>query len=63
MDADELVQIAERMLFDAEEAYRLDPSSANQRRVMKAWTAVRRARERQRDDPVDAAEAPAAPDG
>jgi hypothetical protein len=43
-DADDLVQIAERALFDAEQAYRLDPSEANQRRVMKAWSAVRRAR-------------------
>lgn len=45
MDADELIQIAERQLADAEEAYRLDPSEANQRRIMKAWSAVRRARE------------------
>lgn len=44
---DELIQIAERALFDAERAYRLDPSDANQRRVMKAWSAVRAARERQ----------------
>ena len=43
--ADELVQTAERQLADAEEAYRLDPSDANQRRIMRAWSLVRRARE------------------
>ena len=43
-DPDELVQIAERALFEAEEAYRLDPSEVNQRRVMKALSAVRSAR-------------------
>jgi hypothetical protein len=42
---EELIQIAERQLADAEEAYRLDPSDANQRRIMRAWSAVRRARE------------------
>lgn len=41
----ELIQVAERQLADAEEAYRVDPSEANQRRIMKAWSAVRRARE------------------
>ena len=46
VDADEeLIQVAERQLADAEEAYRLDPSDANQRRIMRAWAAVRRARE------------------
>lgn len=59
MDEDEeLVQLAERQLADAEEAYRLDPSDANQRRIMKAWSAVRRAREmheRRRDRPPPAA--------
>jgi hypothetical protein len=41
----ELIQITERQLADAEEAYRVDPSDANQRRVMKAWAAVRQARD------------------
>jgi hypothetical protein len=45
---DELVQIAERQLADAEETYRLDPSDANQRRIMKAWSVVRRTRDRAR---------------
>ena len=40
----ELIQVTERQLADAEEAYRLEPSDANQRRIMKAWSAVRRAR-------------------
>ena len=40
----ELIQATERQLADAEEAYRLEPSGANQRRIMKAWSAVRRAR-------------------
>ena len=42
---DELIQLTERQLADAEEAYRLDPSDANQRRIMKAWSAVRRIRD------------------
>ena len=42
---DELVQIAERQLADAEEAYRHDPSDGNRRRIMKAWSAVRSARD------------------
>ncbi len=41
----ELVQIAERALADAEQAYRLDPSEEHQRKVMQAWSFVRRARE------------------
>ena len=45
MADEDLVQIAERALADAEEAYRLDPSDANQRRVMSAWSFVRRARQ------------------
>jgi hypothetical protein len=46
VDADqELIQLTERQLADAEEAYRLEPSDVNQRRIMKAWSAVRRARE------------------
>jgi hypothetical protein len=40
----ELIQVSERQLADAEEAYHLEPSDANQRRIMKAWSAVRRAR-------------------
>ena len=40
----ELIQVTERQLADAEEAYRLEPSDANQRRIMEAWSAVRRAR-------------------
>jgi hypothetical protein len=51
VDADELIQITERQLADAEQAYRLDPSEANQRKVMQAWSAVRQARERERDQP------------
>jgi hypothetical protein len=46
MAEDDLVQMAERALADAEEAYRLDPSDANQRRVMSAWSFVQRTRER-----------------
>jgi hypothetical protein len=45
---EEMIQITERQLADAEEAYRLDPSDANQRRIMKAWSAVRAARSQQR---------------
>jgi hypothetical protein len=45
MTEDNVVQVAERALADAEEAYRLDPSDANQRRVMSAWSFVQRARE------------------
>jgi hypothetical protein len=46
MDSTEdLIQVAERQLADAEEAYRIDPSDANQRRTMKAWSVVRRARD------------------
>jgi hypothetical protein len=44
MDAEELIQAAERQLADAEAAYRVDPTEANQRRIMRAWSAVRRAR-------------------
>ena len=47
MGADEeLIQIVERQLADAEDTYRLDPSDVNQRRIMRAWSAVRRARGR-----------------
>jgi hypothetical protein len=53
VDADELVQMTERALYDAEQAYRLDASEANQRRVMKAWAAVRAARGRQRGDDAE----------
>jgi hypothetical protein len=45
MADEDLVQVAERALAEGEEAYRQDPSDANQRRVMSAWTFVRRARE------------------
>jgi hypothetical protein len=41
---DELIQIAERQLAEAEKAYRSDPSPANQRRIVKRWNAVREAR-------------------
>jgi hypothetical protein len=41
---DELIQIAERQLAEAEKAYRRDPSPANQRRIVKRWDAVREAR-------------------
>jgi hypothetical protein len=40
----ELIQIAERQLAEAEEAYRRDPSPKNQRRIVKRWDAVREAR-------------------
>ena len=50
VDLDELIQVAERQLADAEEAYRLDPSDANQRRIMKAWSVVRRARDQVRNE-------------
>jgi hypothetical protein len=60
-DADELVQVAERALFDAEEAYRLDPSDANQRRLMQAWSFVRRARDQRAGDTA-AEPSPAADD-
>ncbi len=45
-DHAELVQVAERALADAEEALRLGPTEANQRRVMSAWSLVRKTRER-----------------
>jgi hypothetical protein len=41
---DELIQILERQLAEAEKAYRSDPSPANQRRIVKRWAAVREAR-------------------
>ena len=53
MDAHELVQVTERALYDAEQAYRLDASEANQRRAMKAWAAVRAARGRQSGDDAE----------
>jgi hypothetical protein len=49
MASDDEVQLAERALLDAEQAYRAEPSEANQRRVMRAWAEVRQAR----DEPVD----------
>jgi hypothetical protein len=51
VDAEELIQLAERQLADAESAYRLDPSEANQRKIMRAWSAVRRARGEGEGDP------------
>jgi hypothetical protein len=33
--SEELIQVAERQLADADEAYRRDPSDANQHRIMK----------------------------
>jgi len=61
MEADnELIQLAERQLAAAEEAaYRVDPSDANQRRIMRAWTAVRRARGEEQTSPLN----PLAPPG
>lgn len=50
---EELIQLTERQLANAEEAYRLDPSEANQRRIMKAWSAVRRARGEMGADPAN----------
>ena len=44
-DPDELVQIAERALADAEDMLRVAPAEANQRRVMSAWSFVREAPE------------------
>jgi hypothetical protein len=58
-DADELVQIAERALADAEELLRQDPTEANQRRVMSAWSFVRRAREAAQRDGTKVGEHPA----
>jgi hypothetical protein len=55
---DELIQIAERQLADAEAAYRVDPSEANQRRIMRSWTAVREARDT--SEPDDTAKSPEA---
>jgi hypothetical protein len=60
VNAEELVQITERHLADAEEAYRRNPSDANQRRIMSAWTAVRRAWEHAREA-RHAEESPTAP--
>jgi hypothetical protein len=56
---EELVQMAERKLADAEEAYRLDPSDANQRRIMRAWSVVRLACESQGEGHAE--ERPAVP--
>jgi hypothetical protein len=52
VERDDLVQVAERELLEAEKAYRADPSDANQRRVMRAWTEVRRARGEPSDNDV-----------
>jgi hypothetical protein len=59
--AHELIQLTERALFDAEQALRVDPTEANRQRVLKAWSAVREARERQQaqgDQPSDALSPP-----
>jgi hypothetical protein len=53
VERDELVQAAERALFDAEQAYRADGSDVNRRQVMKAWLQVREARGEQPDDGSD----------
>jgi hypothetical protein len=53
MERDELVQAAERALFEAEQAYGADPSDANQRRVVRAWSQVREARGEPPDDGDD----------
>jgi hypothetical protein len=58
---EELIQVTERQLADAEDAYRLDPSDANQRRIMKAWSAVRKARETQ--EPAECKTPPGASGG
>ncbi|MFZ0384203.1 MAG: hypothetical protein WAL22_00935 [Solirubrobacteraceae bacterium] len=50
---DELIQILERQLAEAEKAYRSDPSSANQRRIVKRWDAVREARGERTGDEDD----------
>ena len=52
MEHDELIQAAERALFEAEQAYRADPSEVNQRRIQRAWTEVREARGEPSDDGV-----------
>ena len=50
-ERDELVQLAERALLAAEQAYRADPSPANQRRVAQAYVEVRAARGESAEDP------------
>jgi hypothetical protein len=44
-DDQALIQVAERVLADAEEAFRLEPTPENQRRIQRAWSAVRDARQ------------------
>lgn len=44
-DQDALIQIAERQLADAEEAFRRDPSDENERRIWRAWSFVRSVRQ------------------
>jgi hypothetical protein len=58
-DADELVQIAERALADAEQLLRQAPTEANQRRVISAWAFVRRSRQAAHHAGREAGEAPA----
>ena len=50
MERDDLVQVAERELCAAEQAYRADPSDLNRRRITKAWLDVQDAR----GEPFDA---------
>ena len=50
VERDDLVQVAERALLEAERAYSADPSDANQRRVTRAWSEVREARGESTDD-------------
>lgn len=50
VERDELIQAAERALLEAEQAYRVDPSAVNQRRIQRAWTYVREARGEPDDD-------------
>ena len=52
MERDELVQAAERKLFEAEQAYRAAPSDAGQRRMMRAWTELRETRGEPSDNDV-----------
>ncbi len=54
VERDDLVQAAERALFDAENAYRAEPSDTNRRRVMKAWSEVLEARGEPPHDDADA---------
>jgi hypothetical protein len=50
VERDELVQAAERALFDAEQAYRADGSETNRQRIKKAWVRVQEARHGERPE-------------